>query len=122
MRQVVGTIALCSTLIAACGGGGEGGMTGRPDAPVYMVDAGCPPPPDAGAAVPPNGQLAGVWAMYESTAADVDISAFHDVQTVINIYLETITQTGTSFMSTEKLCHLQIDDATMLVSTRVLPG
>src|SRR5204863_7513729 len=108
-------------LMAFFTGCGNGGTSSTPpDAAHYMIDAGCQALPDGGPPGAPSGDINGTWALLEVTAADV--MSINDVQIAINIYLDTITQTGTAITETEKLCHLQIDDESGLASTRVLPA
>lgn len=116
MKRLV-LIATLSAALAACGGG-DGDVpadaaAGGPDAMF------CPPGSDAGTAAA-NGELAGRWATFTSTLAQV--SGLGGAQRATSLYLQEVTQNGTELTVVETMCSLRIDSVDGFTKVRVTPA
>ena len=105
-------------VVAACGDS----TTTFPDAHVEpMPDAGCVPGPDAAPSGKPLGDVSGTWAVVETSIARVS-QPLNSEQISRNLYTFEITQTGTDLQIVEHTCDIEVDDATGIETTRMLPA
>jgi hypothetical protein len=117
MRLSLATSSILLVL-AACGDS----TTAFPDGhPVEVIDAGCVPGPDAAPSGKPLGDVTGTWAVVETSIARVS-QPLNSEQISRNLYTFEITQKGAGLAIVEHTCDIEVDDATGIETTRMLPA
>lgn len=104
-------------VVAACGDS----TTTFPDAHVDTFDAGCVPGPDAAPSGKPLGDVSGTWAVVETSIARVS-QPLNSEQISRNLYTFEILQKGDMLQIVEHTCDIEVDDATGIETTRMLPA
>jgi len=119
LASMVQVVVVATVLATGCGG--DGGAPATPDGAPIEIDAGCVPGPDATPSSQALGDVNGSWAVLELSHARVG-QPLNSVQISRELYTFTITQTGTDLAIVEQMCDIQVDDASGLESTRMLPS